>query len=114
MPEIAIRLDPKSLAHPDLDLRYELPSKLEAISGGRVRDDAYDYDSAGRMIVFLVTSDLVEGLALVLSALATIEVLGNRFHDAVVAVADTDHCSVPSQFRIVHPPALEGSTLAST
>ena len=66
-----------------------------------------------RMLVFLVTSDLDEGLRLVCEALPSLEVLGNWFSDAVVAVAGTDHCAELSQFRIVHPPGLEG-TLEST
>jgi hypothetical protein len=113
MPEIAIRLDPDRLTNPDLDLRYVLPSRLEALTGGRLRDDAYDYDAADRMLVFLVTDDLAAGLPEVLQTLASLEVLGNRFHDAVVAVADEDHCADLSQYRIVHPPGVEG-TLAST
>lgn len=112
MPEIAIRLDPDCLANPDLDLRYALPQHLEAATQGRVRDDAYDYDSSNRMIVFLQCSDIAAGLPLVLDALRSIEIHGNRFRDAVVAVAETDHCSDLKQFRVVFPPDLTG-TLAS-
>ena len=45
-PENAIRLDPERLANPDLELRYALPNKLEKVTQGRVRDDAYDYSNA--------------------------------------------------------------------
>lgn len=112
MPEIAVRLDPASLANPDADLRYLLPEALAARAPELLRDDAYDYDSDNRMIVFLATDDLQAALAVVLPALHDLELLGNRFTSGVtVAVADETHCSDLTKFRIVSP--LEGGTLAA-
>ena len=43
MPTIALRLDPRELINPDLDIRYALPDLLVERSGGVLSDDGYDY-----------------------------------------------------------------------
>lgn len=40
---IVIVLDPGKLENPDLDLRYDIPARIEAVTEGAVRDGGYDY-----------------------------------------------------------------------
>jgi len=103
--EIAIVLDPSRLANPVADLRYALAGAIERACGQLVRDDAYDYDDAGRMWVFLVTHDLAPAVVAVTEALSRLEVLGNRFDGEGVElwVAEADHQSDLSRYTRVHP-----------
>jgi hypothetical protein len=103
MPEIAIRLDPEALPNPQADLRYLLPEALEERAPELLREDGYDYDSTNRMLIFLATSDLGAELAVVLAALEELEILGNRFRDVTVAIADETHCSDNARYRVVAP-----------
>jgi hypothetical protein len=113
MPEIAIRLDPKDLENPNADLRYLLPDAIVSRTPTLLADDGYDYDDAGRMLVFLHTQQIDEAVAAVLKALAETELLGNRFDNATVGVSQESHSDDLAQYRIVHPPHFEGS-LADT
>lgn len=47
MQTIIILLDPSKLENPDLDLRYNIPDRIEEISGGRIEDNGYDYIETG-------------------------------------------------------------------
>ncbi len=69
-----------------------------------LRDDAYDYDGYSRMLIFLPTDALDAAVAIVLSALATLDIRGNRFvSGVVVAVADETHCVDLAQCRVIVP-----------
>ena len=43
MQTIVILLDPEKLENPDLDLRYEIPDRIEEATQGAVQDNGYDY-----------------------------------------------------------------------
>ena len=47
MQTIIILLDPSKLENPDLDLRYNIPDRIEEISDGRIEDNGYDYIETG-------------------------------------------------------------------
>lgn len=59
MPAIVISMDSRKMENPDLDIRYLLPDRIEAWSGGAVSDDGYDYvDEEGHILgVWLATED---------------------------------------------------------
>ena len=40
MGSIIIKLNPKKLTNPDLDLRYLIPDKIEEATNGEISDDA--------------------------------------------------------------------------
>ena len=85
MPTIAIRLDPRHLANPDLDIRYVLPDLLEARSGGVISDDGYDYvGDVPYLVLFLQTQDVAGALRVIDSVIKKEEILGNRLAEGVV------------------------------
>ena len=43
MQTIVIVLDPTKLDNPDLDLRYLVPDRVEAVTQGAIADNGYDY-----------------------------------------------------------------------
>ena len=105
MATIVIQLDPTRLANPDLDIRYMLPDLLVARSGGRLREDGYDYFGEGLeslMQVYLTTEDAAAALPGVIHVLRTERVLGNDLSEVAVAVEDEEG------FRVVHPPGFAG------
>ena len=43
MQTIVIVLNPGKLENPDLDLRYQIPDRIEELSGGLIKDNGYGY-----------------------------------------------------------------------
>ena len=43
MQTIVIVLNPGKHENPDLDLRYQIPDRIEELSGGLIKDNGYDY-----------------------------------------------------------------------
>ena len=46
METIIVLLNPGKMGNPDLDLRYEIPDRLEEAVSGRIQDNGYDYVDA--------------------------------------------------------------------
>lgn len=46
MQTIIIVLNPGKLENPDLDLRYDIPDRIEEVSHGAIQDNGYDYVDA--------------------------------------------------------------------
>lgn len=104
MAEIGVRLDPTELKNPDLDLRYMLPDAIVERAPGLLTSNGYDYDPYDRIIVFLTTARPEAAVASVVSALAELELLGNRFtNGVVVAIAEESDREHLEKYRIVSP-----------
>jgi len=104
MADIGIRLDPAQLENPDLDLRHLLPDAIVERGPGLLTGNGYDYDPFDRLIVFLSTEQPEAAVALVVSALADLELLGNRFTAGVdVAVGAESDRGHLEKYRIVWP-----------
>lgn len=111
---IVIRLDPRKLANPDLDLRYVLPERLTERSGGALRAAGYDYAGAPPFLLIFMAADRPEdALGAALDLVRTEEILGNRLSAAaVVAVADPDGVHVAPEVgavRVAYPPGFSGA-----
>ena len=57
MQTIIVLLNPGKLENPDLDIRYQIPDRIEEVSGGIIQDNGYDYIDApegqpGPLLVF--------------------------------------------------------------
>lgn len=46
MQTIIVLLNPGKLENPDLDIRYQIPDRIEEVSGGVIQDNGYDYMDA--------------------------------------------------------------------
>jgi hypothetical protein len=91
MPTILVRLDPRRLDNPDLDVRYALPDLIHEKSCGLVMDDGYDYvGDVPYLLLFLKTENVEQGLPWVLSVLEHDESLGNDFLRAAVVAVERD------------------------
>jgi hypothetical protein len=106
MATVILQLDPAKLSNPDLDIRYVLPDLIAEQSGGRMKDDGYDYASEGAatlLLLFLSTDDPNASVPVVVEVLRSERVLENDLSDVPVAVEDGDG------FRVVHPPEFRGT-----
>jgi hypothetical protein len=91
MPTIYVRLDPRKLENPDLDLRYVIPDLIAKQSCGLVTDDGYDYvGDVPFLLLFMKTADAEQGLLWVLTTLENEDVLGNNLLRAAVVAVERD------------------------
>jgi hypothetical protein len=103
MYSIVIKLDPKKLANPDLDLRYRLPDLIAEKSGNLIQDDGYDYgEKSDAILVYLTTEDLEKALPIVIDTVENEIVLGNSFNGMVIVATGYD-----DNYTVVYPPGLE-------
>lgn len=57
METIIIKLDPKKLENPDLDIRYDLPDRIAEYTDNKVTDNGYDYLNNIELAVWLAAED---------------------------------------------------------
>jgi len=97
---IALKLEPKLLSNPDVDLRHTLPELLVKRSGGVIQADGYDYVGPSRaLLIYLKTGDLERAKACVSEVIANERVLDNDLRRAVtVAVWQGE------KLEVIYPP----------
>ncbi|SRR5579871_613199 len=107
MAALVMRLDPRRLANPDLDIRYLLPDLLAERSGGVITDDGYDYVGEEPLLVlFFKVADLQAALACVLDVVENVRVLGNDLRPATVIAVERG-----GQHQVVFPREFEAPFL---
>jgi hypothetical protein len=107
MHTIVLRLDPRLLDNPDLDIRYLLPDLLAERSGGVIADAGYDYvGDHPLLLVFLKAASHRPALACILDVVENVRVLNNdlRRGTAVAVEREGGH-------KDVYPPDFEGPFL---
>lgn len=81
MQTIIILLDPLKLKNPDLDLRYNIPDRIEEISGGSIGDNGYDYIEIGNrgdiLGIWLETESADENYPVIVKLFKEEKFLGN-------------------------------------
>jgi hypothetical protein len=91
MHTIIIKLTPGRLTNPDLDIRYVPQDLIVEKSGGRIKNDGYDYDfesGADEMLIYLLAEDPEEAVALITSITEGVPVLGNDLRGATEVRVD--------------------------
>lgn len=107
MTTIVLRLDPRRLSNPDLDIRYRLPDLMVERSAGILQDDGYDYFGHVPLLdIFLTTNDAEKAIATVLDVIESRQLLGNDLRTAIVVAAGRD-----DRLNVVYPPEQAGSPL---
>jgi hypothetical protein len=107
MPTVVVRLDPRRLKNPDVDIRYILPDLLAERSSGIISDDGYDYvGERSLLVLFLETSDIALAVACVLDTVQNVRVLGNDLRQAAVVAVERD-----GRHEVVYPPDFAGPFL---
>jgi hypothetical protein len=103
---IALRVDPRGLANPDLDIRHTLPDLLAEQCGG-LSDDGYDYvGDPPYLLIFLKSEDVERAIGCILEVIKTCSVLENNLRDSVVVAADRGYgyeVAYPARFRGLFP-----------
>ncbi len=81
MQTIIILLDPSKLENPDLDLRYNIPDRIEEVSGGSIEDNGYNYIEAGKrddiLGIWLRTESADESYPVIVKLFQEEKFLGN-------------------------------------
>lgn len=104
---VVVRLDPRKLSNPDLDIRYRLPDLLVERSGGLLQDDGYDYFGDVPLLdLFLTATDEEQAVRCVLEVLQSERLLGNELRTASVAAIGQS-----VRLRVFYPEDLAGTLL---
>ena len=107
MHSIVLRLDPRLLDNPDLDIRYVLPDLLADRSGGVIADDGYDYvGERPYLVLFLKAAELGPATDCVRDVIENVRVLDNDLRRGVVAAVERD-----GRHEVIYPPGFEGPFL---
>jgi myo-inositol-hexaphosphate 3-phosphohydrolase len=111
MGRISIKLDPTKLSNPDLDLRYVIPDRVEALTDGAIRDDGYDYlsNEGDAMIIFLESQQPREDASRVVDILQTESFLGNDLYAIAVVAID-----VGAGYEVFHPQQYVGDFVTTS
>jgi hypothetical protein len=107
MKTLVLRLDPRRLDNPDLDIRYRLPDLLAERSDGVISGDGYDYaPGTDILLLYLRASDLQAALACVVDVVENVRVLNNDLRQGVVVAVER-----PSGSEVVYPSGFKGPFL---
>lgn len=99
MQTIILKLDPAKLENPDLDLRYRVPERVEAVSGGRIQDNGYDYLDGNALGLWLKAESAAEAWPELVQLLREERFCNNDLSQSAeiyLSEADTDeldHCT---------------------
>ena len=105
--EILLRINPKSLKNPDLDIRYRLPDLLTERSNGIITDNGYDYHGdVPWLVLFLNTTDAETALRCVTDVIEHERVLNNDLREAVVVAVKE-----AGNYTVKYPHDFEGPFL---
>lgn len=105
MQTILIVLNPGKLKNPDLDLSYRIPDRIEAVSGGAVQDNGYDFlDCEGPgplMGIWLKTKDASAHWPMVAELLRREEFLKNDLsRTAEIYISTEDSAELSACTRV--------------
>ncbi|PWJ71511.1 hypothetical protein B0O40_1381 [Ruminococcaceae bacterium R-25] len=99
MQTIGIVLDPGKMSNPDLDIRYDLPERIEEYTDGKVKESAYDYLPDERMVIWLDTEDAQKNVGDVIQLISSEMILDNDLTEAAeiyistLEQAELDQCT---------------------
>ncbi|QMV73271.1 hypothetical protein HS961_10775 [Comamonas piscis] len=105
MSSLLLRIDPRLLKNPDLDLRTQLVDRLSERSNGYITEDGYDYeDDTDAMLIFLCTGGLPTASHLVVHVLEHEEILGNCLAGAsTLGLSTTEDAEIASDYLVIYP-----------
>ena len=95
MQTIGIVLDPGKMSNPDLDIRYDLPERIEEYTDGKVKESASDE----RMVIWLDTEDAQKNVGDVIQLISSEMILDNDLTEAAeiyistLEQAELDQCT---------------------
>ena len=99
MQTIGIVLDPGKMSNPDLDIRYDLPERIEEYTDGKVKESCYDYLPDQRMVIWLDAEDSSKNVGDVIQLIGSEKILDNDLTGAAeiyissLEQAELDQCT---------------------
>lgn len=100
MQTIIIRLNPRKLVNPDLDLRCLLPERVEKISNGAIQDNGYEYLDDQTLGIWLQAESAKRAYPLVIKLLQEEKFLENdlslsaEIYISEMETADIEKCAM--------------------
>lgn len=95
METILVVLDSKKLDNPDLDIRYELPDKVEEYTNKEICDNGYDYLTNTELGIWLATESAEENYKKVLDYMGENMICGNNLaQTAKIYISDKEAASL--------------------
>lgn len=105
MQTIIVKLSPRKLKNPDLDLRYRIPEYIEKASHGRIMDNGYDYlnDADNSMGIWLKTDSAQECYPMIVELFRKKKILRNDLSEAAeIYISENDTEDIKS-CTLVYP-----------
>lgn len=103
MQTIIITLNSDKMDNPDLDIRYELPDKIDEYTDGAITDNGYDYLDNDIMGIWLETDDAAGNVAKVIQLIESEEILENDLTKSAQVFISEEDCAELSQCRKAYP-----------
>ena len=103
MQTVIITLEANKLANPDLDLRYLVPQRVEAVSGGQMKDNGYKYLSGGCIGIWLKAEDAQAGAETVIGLMKSELFLHNDLSATAKVYVSQQDCADIADCTCVFP-----------
>lgn len=105
MQTIVIVLSPGKLENPDLDLRYNVPDRIEELSDGLIKDNGYDYidtDQPGPLMgIWLETESADKNWPMIVKLLQEEKFCGNDLSkSAEIFISENDTEDIENCTRV--------------
>ena len=115
---VVLRLDPKAMENPDIDVRWDLDKAVQAAAPELLfSDDGYGFaQHSDAMLLSYATNDADRLVAVLVSVLETQTIRGNRLASAaMIAIAPPGEVPPPGQefihHKVVYPRDQSGQAL---
>lgn len=103
MQTIIIVFDSKKMNNPDLDIRYNLPQRIEEISDNQISDNGYDYISGTELGIWLDTDNAAENVQKVIQLIKSETFMDNDLSKVVDIYISAEDCAEVEQCEKVYP-----------
>ena len=101
MQTIVIKLDASKLSNPDLDITYDLTDRIDEYTGGKVKDNGFDYLSGTVLGIWLETDNAAEKVEQVIELLKEEKFADNDLSvSAEIYISDIDQAKLEECKRV--------------
>ncbi len=102
---IIVKLDAQKMENPDLDIRYNLPDRIEEVTKERISDNGYDYLSDTVLGIWLETDNAEEDVKEVIELIKKEKFLKNDLSQTAEILISEKETAEAEECRRVYPKA---------
>ncbi len=102
---IIVKLDAQKMENPDLDIRYNLPDRIEEVTKERISDNGYDYLSDTVLGIWLETDNAEEDVKEVIELIKKEKFLKNDLSQTAEILISEKETAEAEECRKVYPKA---------